>query len=225
VTPTRAEIERLLAEHTFQDQRVELPYGLVTSGEDRRPTAIIVMPESLAGRSVLDVGCHVGFFCFEAERRGATRVLGTEIKSERLEQAKVLKSVLESRADFEHRDVLTEPADEQFDLVLALNVIHHVTDPFAAIKALAAVTKWRLALEFPTFDDPKYRQAHQLETPEVYNQQPLVGMAGKRRTKLVFAPAAIEFTVRYLHAEPLFSSVQFAPSPKTGRMIAICEKD
>jgi len=225
VTPTRSEIEALLAEHTFKYQRVELPYGLVTPGEDRRPTADLVMPESLEGRSVLDVGCHVGYFCFEAERRGATRVLGTEINRERLDQAKLLKSVLESRADFELRNVLSERADEQFDLVLALNVIHHVRDPFAAIKALAALTRWRLALEFPTFDDPKYRHAHGLEAPELYNRQPLVGMVGKRDTKIVFAPAAIEYTIRYLHGKPLFSSVEFARSPKATRMIAICEKD
>ena len=36
------------------------------------------MPASLAGKSVLDVGAWDGFFSFEAERRGASRVLATD---------------------------------------------------------------------------------------------------------------------------------------------------
>ena len=31
------------------------------------------LPESLAGQSVLDVGCWDGFYSFDAERRGARR--------------------------------------------------------------------------------------------------------------------------------------------------------
>ena len=38
----------------------------------------IGMPRSLTGKSVLDVGAWDGFYSFEAERRGASRVLATD---------------------------------------------------------------------------------------------------------------------------------------------------
>ena len=38
----------------------------------------IRMPQGLRGKTVLDVGAWDGFFSFEAERRGASRVLATD---------------------------------------------------------------------------------------------------------------------------------------------------
>src|SRR6476619_3020009 len=59
---------------------IELAPGLVTPGRD--PTAggvqALQLPESLSGRSVLDGGAWDGYFSFEAERRGASRVLATD---------------------------------------------------------------------------------------------------------------------------------------------------
>jgi SAM-dependent methyltransferase len=227
MTASRVEVERILAENEFQYQRIELPYGLSTSGKDRRPVSEIVFPDDLAGRSVLDIGCAIGFFCFEAERRNAGKVVGTELHRKRLRQAKVLKSIFDSRVELELRDVLQDPPGEPFDLVLALNVIHHLSDPFAAIERLASMTAWRLALEFPTFDSPKYRRNHALPPDWKWQDQPLVGVMNARSAKaqkFVFSPAAIEHSITSHHAEPLFTSVRFIPSPEEGRMIAICEK-
>lgn len=36
------------------------------------------LPDSMAGEAVLDVGCSDGFFSFEAEKRGASRVVGID---------------------------------------------------------------------------------------------------------------------------------------------------
>ena len=60
---------------------IDLGDGIVTPGREGATAAKlerIGLPESLAGRSVLDVGAWDGFFAFEAERRGAERVLATD---------------------------------------------------------------------------------------------------------------------------------------------------
>ena len=59
---------------------MDLGHGVVTHGQDNSPRKLkrLKLPESLAGRSVLDVGAWDGFFSFEAERRGAKRVLATD---------------------------------------------------------------------------------------------------------------------------------------------------
>ena len=56
--------------------RIELPGGVVTPGVNNTPLALarLELPESLVGKSVLDVGAWDGFYSFEAARRGAKRV-------------------------------------------------------------------------------------------------------------------------------------------------------
>ena len=59
---------------------IPLDEGIVTPGVDNSSLRLpkIHLPQDLRGKSVLDVGAWDGFFSFEAERRGAERVLATE---------------------------------------------------------------------------------------------------------------------------------------------------
>jgi tRNA (mo5U34)-methyltransferase len=59
---------------------IDLGQGIVTPGIDATPfrLARLDLPTSLAGRTVLDIGAWDGFFSFEAERRGAARVVATD---------------------------------------------------------------------------------------------------------------------------------------------------
>src|SRR3989304_411693 len=52
------------------------------------------LPEDLAGRSVLDVGCNAGFYSIEMKKRGADRVLGIDNDEGYLRQARFAASVL-----------------------------------------------------------------------------------------------------------------------------------
>ncbi|MHC4083278.1 MAG: methyltransferase domain-containing protein, partial [Planctomycetota bacterium] len=60
--------------------RIDLGDGVVTPGVDPSPQKLerLHLPEDLSGQTVLDVGAWDGFFSFEAERRGAARVLATD---------------------------------------------------------------------------------------------------------------------------------------------------
>ena len=59
---------------------IDLGHGVVTPGVDdtRERLARLALPGSLAGKTVLDIGAWDGFFSFEAERRGAARVVASD---------------------------------------------------------------------------------------------------------------------------------------------------
>src|SRR5438132_14127055 len=79
VTMTPDEILREVARVRWF-HRIDLGNGIVTPGEDNTPEklATLGMPDDLSGVSVLDIGAWDGFFSYEAERRGARRVLATD---------------------------------------------------------------------------------------------------------------------------------------------------
>jgi SAM-dependent methyltransferase len=224
-TYRKEQIERVLREERFPYHRVELPFGLHTPGQDRSATRDVIFPASLAGKTVLDVGCALGYFSFEAEKRGAARVVGVELNEKRLRQAVLLKEILGSRVEFLQRDVLTEPPAEPFDCVCFLNVIHHLPEPMRALRQLAALTRERLMVEFPTFADEKFRKNVGIRFPWFYDRLPLIGVSSMSRETdqtFVFSPGAIRRILQ--DHTPLFREVKIVDSPMAGRKIALCTK-
>src|SRR5688572_664501 len=71
----RDEVNRLQWWHT-----IDLGHGIVTPGQGGSDDRLswMGMPEDLTGKSVLDVGAFDGLFSFEAEKRGATRVVAID---------------------------------------------------------------------------------------------------------------------------------------------------
>ena len=55
------------------------------------------IPQDLAGRSVLDIGCNAGFYAIEMKRRGAARVLGIDTDERYLAQARFAAEVCGAR--------------------------------------------------------------------------------------------------------------------------------
>jgi SAM-dependent methyltransferase len=76
--------------------------------------------EPLRGKSVLDIGCNEGFFCAEAVRQGAARVLGVDSSKDFITQAR--RRV--KGAEFLHASWWNIP-DEKFDVILFLSAIHY----------------------------------------------------------------------------------------------------
>jgi tRNA (mo5U34)-methyltransferase len=136
---------------------IELAPGVVTPGQD--PTAerldLLRIPADLRGKSVLDVGAWDGFFSFEAERRGAARVVaadsfawnGSNWSDKR--GFELARQVLGSRVEDVECDVLElDPAQiGAFDVVLFLGVLYHMRHPLLALERVAAVTRDLLVLE------------------------------------------------------------------------------
>jgi tRNA (mo5U34)-methyltransferase len=136
---------------------IELAPGLVTPGLDdtRARLDLLSLPADLTGKSVLDVGAWDGFFSFEAERRGAARVVaadsfawdGRSWSDKR--GFELAREALGSKVEDRDVDVLDlDPGDVgTFDLVLFLGVLYHMRHPLLALEKVAAVTTEQLILE------------------------------------------------------------------------------
>jgi 2-polyprenyl-6-hydroxyphenyl methylase/3-demethylubiquinone-9 3-methyltransferase len=89
----------------------------------------------LEGKSALDVGCGAGLLCEPLARLGA-RVTGIDAAPELIAVARDHAAAQGLAIDYRAGDV--QQLDGQFDLVTSMEVIEHVADPAAFLKALAA---------------------------------------------------------------------------------------
>jgi tRNA (mo5U34)-methyltransferase len=133
---------------------IEVAPGISTPGDPtKRILRRIRLPDDLTGKSVLDVGCSDGFFSFEAERRGASRVVGFDEWSspfvDRPAGFDTVHKLLNSKVEFYRLDLQTlDPAQlGQFDVVLCLGVLYHLKHPLLGLEQLAKLTKDTLILE------------------------------------------------------------------------------
>jgi len=136
---------------------IDLGGGIVTPGasDNLRTLTQLGLPERLDGKTVLDVGAWDGFFSFEAERRGAARVLATDSFVWQAEGwgskagFELAHEVLHSKVE----DLTIDPLDlspgriGRFDLVLFLGVLYHMRHPQLALERIFSVTGNQLILE------------------------------------------------------------------------------
>lgn len=200
-------------------------FGDVTGdGQDRSDTLAAIMPYLLPG-SVLDVGCGIGSFCFELERRGFGPVTGTEIKKERFLAACALKEVTQSNCTFEYTNLLAEESGASADTVLLLNVIHHLIDPIGGLRRAAGMANRTLILEYPTLSDPKFQET--LSSRPFYFEPnlPLIGVSRMSDQDQTFVYSDEALRRILLENNRLFSRIDFLQSPMAdSRRIAICHK-
>jgi 2-polyprenyl-6-hydroxyphenyl methylase/3-demethylubiquinone-9 3-methyltransferase len=98
----------------------------------------------VSGKQVLDVGCGGGILAEAMARRGATAVLGIDLAARPLGVARL--HALEGEVEnLEYREVATEAlAAEQpaaFDIVTCMEMLEHVPDPAAIVRACARLVK------------------------------------------------------------------------------------
>lgn len=93
-----------------------------------------VIPASLAGLTVLDIGCNAGFYSMEMKRRGAARVLGIDSDERYLRQARFAAGIEKLDIEFLHTEVWNiADLREQFDLVIFMGVLYHLRHPLLAL--------------------------------------------------------------------------------------------
>ena len=136
---------------------IDLGGGIVTKGVDDSPVRLarLDLPQSLAGLTVLDIGAWDGFFSFEAERRGASRVVAADYFSWHgdgwgskagFELARAALGSKVEDIDIDVTDLSPERVG-QFDVVLFLGVLYHLRHPLLAVERIASVTRTLLILE------------------------------------------------------------------------------
>ncbi|MGB0719911.1 MAG: bifunctional 2-polyprenyl-6-hydroxyphenol methylase/3-demethylubiquinol 3-O-methyltransferase UbiG [Bdellovibrionales bacterium] len=93
---------------------------------------------ALDGLRILDIGCGGGLVCESLARMGAT-VTGGDADAQAIAVAKAHAE--ESGLDIDYLAEAAENIKAQFDVVLALEIIEHVTDPAAFVQSVATLVK------------------------------------------------------------------------------------
>lgn len=92
------------------------------------------IPQDLAGKTVLDIGCNGGFYSIEMKRRGAKRVVGIDSDDDYLAQARFAAEVMGAEIEFRKMSVYdVEKLKEKFDIVLFMGVLYHLRHPLLAL--------------------------------------------------------------------------------------------
>ncbi|WP_337268232.1 TIGR04290 family methyltransferase [Oryzifoliimicrobium ureilyticus] len=95
------------------------------------------LPENLNGRSVLDIGCNAGFYCFEMKKRNAGEVVGIDSDPRYLKQARWAARELGHDIHFEQMTVYdVAKLGKKFDLVIFMGVLYHLRHPLLALDLL-----------------------------------------------------------------------------------------
>jgi tRNA (mo5U34)-methyltransferase len=94
--------------------------------------------------SCLDIACHEGYFAAHMAQKGCREVLGTDVRTEHVENARLIGEALGlDRLRFETHDVLALAPGElgQFDVVLVFGLLYHLQDPLGALRTARSHTR------------------------------------------------------------------------------------
>ena len=136
---------------------IDLGHGVRTHGIDDSPLRLarLDLPASFAGQTVLDIGAWDGFFSFEAERRGAARVVAADYYSWHGDGwgtkagFELARATLGSKVEDVDIDVMDLSPERvgTFDVVFFLGVLYHLRHPLLALERVASVTHTLVVLE------------------------------------------------------------------------------
>ena len=212
-------IELFLKTEHIGSQRILLPYGLSTNGEDLSEVASLIFPDNLVGKTVLDASCSLGFFALEAYKRGATQVLAVDANDQRIRQARTIAEILGIPVEYRSLDIEKDCIQERFDYVLFLNALHRLAD----------ITRERMILEVPGIEFDRvqrylWRKFNcDRKTQQILARLPIavIGRNGtakhKYEQKYFFTTESLRNIL--LHHRRLFSAVHETTSPTRGETI------
>jgi tRNA (mo5U34)-methyltransferase len=170
MTPVAGHLERPVKEWVRQQmeaepywfQKIEVLPGMFSSGwgdpvVEKLP--YFGLPEDLTNKRVLDIGCAEGFFSFEAERRGASEVVGIDSFPDSIRRFNITKAARQSNAtaflmnvyDLEPKRLGT------FDLVLFYGVFYHLKHPQYALERIRSVCTGDLIFQTHIYEEPSLK--------------------------------------------------------------------
>lgn len=117
-------------------QKIRFRGKTYVNGTDRSRSYRQLFPDPPVGKSILDVGCNLGFYSLMALREGAKycrAIDGDPVCTDKLCQ--VAADLGLENIDVVNSNVFEYVVNEDFDLVLCLNVIHH----FGSIDRVQAI--------------------------------------------------------------------------------------
>lgn len=112
---------------TLPYHRIVYRGRVLSFGRDRTAAYRAVFPDPPIGKTILDVGCNSGAYCFMAASEGASYTLGVDQSRIFIERGKeLLKSAEIPNIDLLQADIFAAELRQSFDVVLCLNILHHL---------------------------------------------------------------------------------------------------
>ncbi|MFO7875608.1 MAG: methyltransferase domain-containing protein [Desulfovermiculus sp.] len=129
-------------------QTIHLSFGITTPGKVRTDKRISELEKlDFIGKSVLDVGCNSGQYSLLAKKKGALRVVGVDIDSHRIHQAKVLAANENLSVDFQLGGIEMVPSLGQFDIVICIAVLTEIENVLGGLRILRESTGGQTIIE------------------------------------------------------------------------------
>jgi len=131
-TELRLEIERLKPWYQnvkFNDEVTAISSHSKLSGEYAWNYIKQLLPESLVGKRILDLGSNAGLFCMRTAQMGAKEVIGIEREPKHLKQCVFLKKYFGVKnVEFINANLESLPTIDlgKFDIILAIAVLYWV---------------------------------------------------------------------------------------------------
>jgi tRNA (mo5U34)-methyltransferase len=152
------DFEKILAYKHWR-QRIPMGEGRVSQGYILHPDewALNHLPARMDGKSFLDVGANDGYFVFDAERRGAKRMVATDLYYDGVSGnmggwnstgITLMKNYLHSNVQITPKSIYDiQELGETFDCVLCTNVLSWLDNPNLGLQRLAEVCNETLYLK------------------------------------------------------------------------------
>lgn len=220
---SHAEMKLMIDSRTWLYHKVELPFGLSVGGpyDHSQSIELIKQKTTPTNATILDVGCAIGANTFALAKAGARLVRGIELRRERLEQACILKRILRLKnVEFTQFDLYTWPHG-QWEVVLALNVIHHVPEPFRFIRRLAELSSRWLVIEVPQANDPTLNIKDDYVRGIAQETAATISLQGDDKLFAV-SVASIRLALQGQGTEFCPGGFEYEASPIAGRQLIFC---
>ena len=129
-------------------QKIHLKRGITTPGKLNTDSRIVWFNEfNFSNKTVLDIGCNSGQYCFYAKQAGAKSVTGLDVDKNRIYQAKMLSLNEDIKVDFHLAGIDQATSFGMFDIVICIAVVTEVENIFMALRSIRDVTKKTAILE------------------------------------------------------------------------------
>ena len=171
-------------------------------------TVAALLGENLTHTTVLDLGCSAGFFSLDIAAKGAEHVDGFDLRPSQIDKARFLREhyAIEN-AEFTAVDADELQPGRQWDVVLNLGLLYHVTNPLQLIRRT-----YELCRNFAVIDTVCH---HEPVSAYLLFGDKDVNKPGEGREEFEFHPtyrAAID-TIRYAGFSEVIEVVGVADPP------------
>jgi len=232
---SRQDIQRFLDQEDLCYQKIDLPYGLSTPGRTHsslRKKATAYTLQGCQGKTVLDIGSFLGYFSFKAQEHGAKKVVGLEINKKRCRQANIIAKLkgVDHCISFKHTDVDQGlNTKEKYDVVLCLNVLHRIHNPFNLLDQLADMTKEKMIITFAGFGDDDRKLLNTSSwikkcrnSPVIWAQPGSYYLPGDKSYTYFFSLPALKTLL--LYKKPVFAKIEAINAGYKKRQTIIAHK-